>query len=55
MGGCAEVNEARVRRTEARSGDMVVAMFCRRSQSKVLWCYNAFLTCMMFIWVTGVR
>lgn len=27
MEGCAEVNEARVRRTEARSGDMLVDMF----------------------------
>ena len=27
MEGCAEVNDARVRRTEARSGEMLVDMF----------------------------
>lgn len=50
MGGCAEVNDARVRRTEARSGDMAVEdMFVGRNRFE--GCYNGFLTGMMFMWV----
>lgn len=33
MGGCAEVNDARVRRTEARSGDMAVEDMFAGAQS----------------------
>lgn len=46
------MNDARVRRTEARSGDMAVEdMFAGAQSFRCDGCYNGFLTGMIFMWV----